>query len=1125
MSGLSTSRLVWRGLVHHRVAALLVAFGVAVATACVTGSLLIGASMELSLRDQALQRLGRTTHAFTSPLYHKDAFAQSLEQKGFALSRAIRGRGVVVRPASEASVPNVSITAVDASFWSFFPRDEKIELQGRQVAISRSLARDLGMRDSAGPVEPTEALIVTLPRGGGAKAGTLFAHQSAEKTQRKLRMVVTHVLADQAGGTFAVHGGSSAHPRNLFVSRDWFARIIKQPERFNTLLIDASSIEGVDPSDVLASAATLEDLGLKLVAHSDHGYVSVESPDVVLPRRHVARLIEVLERQGERAARTSIYLANTIRRVDEPKRSSAYALVAGAEWLDALPFTKGGGKDPEKDGIWLNEWLAQDLQVDVGARLQVSFPIPSRDGSQKEHVCELMLRGIVALKDSGADPGLSPAVEGITEARSIDAWSLPFPIEKSRIVARDDEYWDTYRTTPKAFLSLALMKELWSSAGMGVQPDWVTSVRIALPPGQNVVEFAARLEEQVQGALSFTDAGAALRPVRVAALAGASGNTDFGQLFMGLSFFIIVSAIGMVISLMRLQAERRAGEVGLLLSAGFSPRRILHLMLIEGAGAALLGSLLGVICGLAYAGFLIHALNSFWSGAVAETTLTLHADTTSMLVGGVFGWVAGLFAAWRGTRGVAHKPVVDLVGGWRAGAVRTETAGRKTLWLGLIFAALAAALIVLSVTGDTVSSVAAFFGAGGSLLIALLLLCHALLKGSWRRPLRPLSVSGLAFRSAALFRGRSLLVMGLLSAASFVLVAVASQRRDPRRLDVTQRDSGAGGFVLRADSAIPLRYDLGTTGGRQKLGFTAEEEALFADAEVVSFLASAGEGISCLNLARPAQPRLLAVSDRMIERGGFRVLGAGDQGWRALQDSDASPVPIFGDAASVQWTLHSGVGKEYDLVYGQEKVKTRFAGVLSGSIFAGELLMGEAAFRRLYPQVDAPTCFLIAAPLEKESQIAAVLRKRLAQWGTQVRPTREILAEFLTVQNTYLSVFLALGGLGLLLGTVGLVAVLVRNVHERRSELALLSASGFAHGRLAGLVGREYGSLLLMGVAIGTCSALTAVIPTLTAADSTLNTGALLGLLISVIVFGLAICALASSLVISGSVVQSLRQE
>ena len=81
------------------------------------------------------------------------------------------------------------------------------------------------------------------------------------------------------------------------------------------------------------------------------------------------------------------------------------------------------------------------------------------------------------------------------------------------------------------------------------------------------------------------------------------------------------------------------------------------------------------------------------------------------------------------------------------------------------------------------------------------------------------------------------------------------------------------------------------------------------------------------------------------------------------------------------------------------------------------------------------------------------------------------------MQNTYLSTFLLLGGLGLLLGTVGLAVVLVRNVIERRAELATLRAFGFRRAALSRMVLAENAFLLLLGTVIGTVSSLIAVAP------------------------------------------------
>ena len=83
------------------------------------------------------------------------------------------------------------------------------------------------------------------------------------------------------------------------------------------------------------------------------------------------------------------------------------------------------------------------------------------------------------------------------------------------------------------------------------------------------------------------------------------------------------------------------------------------------------------------------------------------------------------------------------------------------------------------------------------------------------------------------------------------------------------------------------------------------------------------------------------------------------------------------------------------------------------------------------------------------------------------------------MQNTYLSTFQILGGLGLLLGSVGLGIVVMRNVFERRGELALLLAVGFTPRALKRIVMTEHGALLLVGLGVGLVAAIAAVLPSL----------------------------------------------
>src|SRR6185436_5237529 len=99
------------------------------------------------------------------------------------------------------------------------------------------------------------------------------------------------------------------------------------------------------------------------------------------------------------------------------------------------------------------------------------------------------------------------------------------------------------------------------------------------------------------------------------------------------------------------------------------------------------------------------------------------------------------------------------------------------------------------------------------------------------------------------------------------------------------------------------------------------------------------------------------------------------------------------------------------------------------------------------------------------AKLAGDLESALSDYGFDAASTAERLAAFNRVENTYLSTFQALGGLGLVLGTIGLAAVLLRNVLERRRELALLRAVGYNSRHFTVMIISENALLLFAGVA------------------------------------------------------------
>jgi putative ABC transport system permease protein len=225
--------------------------------------------------------------------------------------------------------------------------------------------------------------------------------------------------------------------------------------------------------------------------------------------------------------------------------------------------------------------------------------------------------------------------------------------------------------------------------------------------------------------------------------------------------------------------------------------------------------------------------------------------------------------------------------------------------------------------------------------------------------------------------------------------------------------------------------------------------------------------------------------------------------------------------------LKSGLGQEIAIRDGRgHDVRLRIVALLQDSVFQGELLISEENFLKLFPRQEGFEFFLIDAPPgERGNAVRRVLEAGLADHGFSMTPAQERLQSYLDVENTYLATFQALGGLGLLLGTLGLAVVLVRSVWERRGELALLRALGFRRSALGWLVLAENAWLLALGMTTGCAAALVAIAPFIATQSQDVFQPQLLALLGLVVVVGLGAGALAMHLTLRTPLLPALRRE
>jgi len=453
---------------------------------------------------------------------------------------------------------------------------------------------------------------------------------------------------------------------------------------------------------------------------------------------------------------------------------------------------------------------------------------------------------------------------------------------------------------------------------------------------------------------------------------------------------------------------------------------------------------------------------------------------------------------------------------------------------GLVLAAASfvtvAIFLAVMRAGDSQAIAGLFFGAGVLLLLGGLGLFQGLLRivaGGWARPM--VSLGGLGFRNTARRSGRSLAIVGLLACGVFMVIAVGANRHDPMA-QPHSRGSGTGGFAFYGESSVPILHDLNTEAGRDALGLGHED---LEGVEFVQFRVHDGDDASCLNLNRAQQPRLLGVSSHELSRREAftfsRVLERGQQeeGWDLLRmDLDAGSVPAVGDYPTVFWALGKNIGDE--LEYSDERgqvLRVRIVGMLDSSILQGSLLIAENEFMGRFPSESGYRAFLVDAPADRAVSVEQALTSRLRDFGLVLTPAAERLAAFSAVENTYLSIFTALGGLGLVLGSVGLGLVVLRNMLERRGELAMLRAVGFDRKTLQRMIFYEHWGLVLSGLLCGVVAALVAVVPALQSSPGQLPYGSLALTVTAIGVLSGLWVWIAGALTLRGALLDALRTE
>lgn len=1050
---------------------LLVALGVVVSTTVLTGSLIIGDSVRYSLEQSTFSRLGNTTHLVSvTDRYFRQEMANEMEAANPALkvTPVLQLEGMAVAGGGEFRANKVQINGIRNDFSKMAGTGLFDSLQNNEIAISTNLAERLQIKEG-------DNLLVRIQKASLIPMNAPFV--SAEKTSVSLQATVKKVVSAEELGRFNLKNSQTA-PFNIFLSINRLNQLMEFEGKANQLLI-STELKNDEIVAVVKNCLTPADAGLQIEKIEKSGETQVSTERVFLDEK----IAEVLQKLSG-ATPILTYFVNSIEASPSPSKGGEQkSSIQNPE--SRIEYPASNNQSPSisinlnqfpsitysfvstlsnatlaENEIVLNKWAADDLQVKPGDSLRLKyFEIgPLRQLLVMES--DFVLKEIIAMDNPLSDPTLVPHLPGLSDAGHCREWEAGVPINLDAIRDKDEKYWNDYKGTPKAFISKQKADEIW-----GNRFGSNTAVRFAAGSFNNDLFLKTFKSEIGPG-----DLGMIVSPVREQGLYAARNGTDFSGLFIGLSFFLLVAGIILTSLLFRLNLENRAQQIKLFSALGFGEKQVRSFYLAEGFAVALTGGLIGLVISVLYTSLVFRILNTLWFEIVRTDVLLIKIFPATLFTGLIISLIVSLLAVFVSVRRFQNQ--------FSGNRKKIKTARQKWGWTKPVIYLLPVVAVLIVIYQVVISgqmNPGLFFLSGILLLTGILLILRNFLFSVEKSGSADFGKRRLVLLNLVRNKARSMTVITLFAIGTFLVVSTGSNKLD-LSAGAQKKTSGTGGFLFFAESSVPVLFDINDKNKRADEGIVEEFSA-------VQLMNVEGDDASCLNLNRISQPAILGVDPAALAgRFSFAVktneTGETDP-WLALNQTFADgTIPAIADQTVIQWGLGMKVGDI--ILYQNEKGDTLRLKLIAGttpSVFQGFVLISTQNFLKNYPTHSGTSVFLVEGKTENQQQIGDELNSVFRDYGWEMTTTVSRLVEFYSITNTYLSIFMALGALGLILGTTGLAVILARSLLERKREIAVMQATGFDTKPIFRIIAFEYLILLVTGVLTGLIAAVIAVLP------------------------------------------------
>jgi len=1016
-----------------------------------SGSLIIGDSIKESLLLMAAKRVGHIKYLLNSNimLFNKK-FIQDFQQEAAAdVTKLYITSGIASYPAKNLNTGNVQICGVNGDFFKLSLSEKTIKIPEKSILINRFIAEQLNLKTG-------ENINIKIEKPSYLLINSLF---DAQKEYISIPVKIHKILEADEFADFSLRLNHLKHS-NIFINLNELQNALGFGDKINTILISDKEKQNIlNLEQSLNNISLFDSAGLKFKKTAIHDKTDLIS-DKIFIRKDIVKALTKSNIKAE------FILSSFVNSIAKGDKTTPYSFVSASS----------NNKDLLNDSeVIINQWLSDDLDAHKGDKITFDFFIINDAGELSKKHTELNVASIIPMNHHLNDRSLMPDIPGFSTSGSCSEWDTQMPVDLSKIRKKDEDYWNNYQGTPKAYISLNNAKNLFNNPYGSL-----TQIRFQDSEKEKLINTINKIVRASDFNLFF-------KQLKSNQTRGATGGVDFSMLFLGLSFFIILSSLLLTGLYFLMIAEKRKNEIAIFNAIGLHTKHINNIFFKETLCLSIIGVISGILASFLYGKGVIFLLTSVWYDAIKTKEIYLSLKGTTIIISIISTVLISIISMYLSVSFFRKGKIASLLN-FNYFSKMPEIYIKRLKQLAYIFTILPIILMLLLLfkhgNGSLIFFLCGFlFLFAGNLHFISFLYKEKVLQKNRLIDFRSISLLNL-IRNII----RNALVVFLISTGIFIVVSVSANTRNIKKESLKRNDSGTAGF----DYIIELTNKLDSKKlNKIKSLKDLQKNKLFPKDTIIEMHIKDGDDASCRNLNRIETPRILGVDvEALIKRDAFSFndLIKTDNSyiqkhnWAILkEDYGENIIPAVADLSMIIWGLGKTIGDnvEYRNDYG-ERIQLKIVGGLKNSMLQGSFIIDKKYFNKHFSSKNGIRLILLDnCNVTNDKDLMQKIKRILRNYGPVIVKAEKRMNEILSIESTYLKMFLILGGLGMIFAFFGLAAIMLKNITARENELAIMQTIGFTKKQVTDIISKEFSYLLKYGIVIGTLSAFVVVTPTL----------------------------------------------